>query len=125
MLPVVLLLVALTQQSTPKAIVPVQSPKRVECIVETHPEVESSRVLVCFDEDSQKRFEFTVPANHLWAKFLDDTQVGVSKVVIEGHSNQVCLVEVQIQDGLVRNPANGKHKASKDVCVPVRRGGRR
>ena len=112
-----LLVVVLAQQSAPKAIVPVQSPKHIECTVEAHPRVESSRVLACFDEDSEKEFKVTVSAGHPWAKYLDDTQVGVSTVVIEGRRGQACLMQVHIQGDLVRNPVNEQINA----CVPVGR----
>lgn len=95
--------------------------KRTECKVEADPKVESNRVLVCFDEDTETEFPITVGANHLWAKFLDDTQAGVSTVVIEGHDDRVCLAEVRIQDGWVKHPVNAQHKNSDDVCVSVNR----
>lgn len=116
MLPVLLGLLLLTAQAQ-------ESPtktKRIECTVEAHPRVESSRILACFGEDSEKEFKVTVSAGHPWAKYLSDTQAGVSTVVVEGHSNRVCLRQVNIQGSLVRNPVNERI----NVCVPVRRGRR-
>lgn len=111
MLPVVLLFIALTQQSAPKAIVPVQSPKRIECTVEV------KGALTCFDEEAEREFPLTITSRHPWAKYLDDTQPGVSKVVIEQRGNRRCLMQVHVQGDWVRNPVNERI----NVCVPVRR----
>lgn len=110
MLLVLLLGIALAQEPPQKP-----EPKEIHCTVE------SESRLVCFDGETDKEFPLTVTSRHPWAKYLGDTQPGVSKVVIEQRGNKHCLIQVHVQGDWVRNPVNERI----NVCVPVRRGGRR
>ena len=90
-------------------------PKSIECTVETN------SILTCFDEEAEREFPLTITPRHPWAKYLDDTQPGVSKVIIEQRGNKHCLIQVKVQGDWVRNPVNERI----NVCVAVRRGGGR
>lgn len=114
-----LLTTSVVAQTTPETTEP--EVKQTQCRVEADPRVESNRVLMCFDEDTGTEFPITISAKHPWAKFLDDAQIGVTTVLIEGREKQVCLVQVQMLDGWVPNPVNARHKASEEVCIPVKR----
>lgn len=86
--------------------------KRIHCTVQ------SNHVLNCFDEKTETHFPLVIGRRHVWAKHLEDLPEGAT-MEFEGTGNRVCLVQVNIQNGWVRNPANQRYP-----CISVKRKGK-